>query len=272
MRLSLTIVLVFLGQIILQVLSFLTTLPLETWVMQWLMLPSDLSELVYKPWTIITYMFIHAGFIHLFFNLMVLYFTGKIFLEYLGDKRLFSTFILGGISGGLLFIAMYNLSPAFTSHAPLLGASAGVMAVLFAVAAKAPQLRVKLFFVLEVPIWAVALLLVVLDLAQMPVENPGGHLSHLGGALYGYLYIQRLNRGKDWSNFFYDTLNKIAGIFSKKPKLTTVHNRYRADDRRHDNEPSEQKIMDEILDKIQQSGYEKLTKEEKDFLFKYSKK
>lgn len=279
-RLLIINVAVFLAMVILGGFYWLITAGnLDPIFIDWLAIPSDRIELLYKPWTIITYMFVHSGFMHILFNMIILYFTGRIFIDFFGDKRILAVYMLGGIWGGLLFVILFNLSPAISAGAPMVGASAGVMAVLVATAAKAPNLNVRLFFILQVPLWLVAALFVVLDFAQMRDGNTGGHIAHLGGALFGYLYVQRMNRGKDWSNSFWNVIRWLSGLFERKPKLKTVHRKsssgYAKTGRRQPSSSSytsDQQRMDEILDKIKASGYDKLSKEEKDFLFKFSKK
>lgn len=267
---------VYIVMLILQMLSFLITghaEQFERFIITWLALPSDPVLFITRPWTLVTYMFLHAGFWHLFWNLIILFFSGRIFLEYLGDRRLLTVFLYGGIAGGMLFFILYNISPAFNSSAPLVGASAGVVAILVAAATYVPHMPVRLFFILEVKLWMVAALAVVSYIAGVGGTNTGGHLAHLGGAALGYLFVTQLRKGNDWSIGFYHLLDTIEGWFTPKPKMKTVHNAGRKrSTSTAKNSASDQQRMDEILDKISKSGYDKLTKEEKDFLFKIGKK
>lgn len=238
-------------------------------------MPSNSFELLIKPWTLITYMFVHFGFFHILFNLIILFFTGRIFVDFLGDKRILPVYILGGLAGGLLFFILFNISPVLSAGQPMIGASAGVMAVMVAAATKAPNLTVRLFFVLEVKFWVVAVGMVFLDFVNFQDGNTGGHIAHLGGAAVGYLYIQALDRGRDWSNGFWNVIRRIQGLFKRQPKMRTVHRSHSTSRSASNNaraSQNEQVRMDEILDKIKVSGYDKLSKEEKDFLFKFSRK
>lgn len=268
---------VFALMIVVNAIDFLFPFGLSAIVHSNLELPSDLTTFLFKPWTLVTYMFVHYGFVHILFNLLVLFFTGKLFMEFFGDKRLLPVYFYGGVAGGLLFVLLYNISPSLMAGAPMVGASAGIMAIVVATATRAPNLPVRLFFVLEVKLWIVAVGFVFLDFVNISDGNTGGHIAHLAGALIGYLYVQRLNKGVDWSNGFWDVSRRIGSIFQRKPKLKTVHKneRYRKTTNTtntSNRQSSDQKKMDEILDKIKAHGYDKLSKDEKDFLFQFSKK
>jgi len=267
---------VYVVMLVLGMISFLATgqsTSLENYVLPWLALPSDPFTFITRPWTLLSYMFLHADFWHLLWNMLILFFSGRIFLEYLGERRLLTVFLYGGIAGGMLFFVMYNVSPAFTAAVPMVGASAGVVAVLVATATYLPNMPVRLFFVLEVKLWMVAALAVVSYVAGVTGANSGGHLAHLGGAALGYFFIMQLRKGNDWSVGFYKMLSQVQGWFATKPKMKTVYNS-RSQSTSESTKPSqsEQQKMDAILDKISKSGYEKLTKEEKEFLFKFGKK
>lgn len=243
----------------------------------WIALPSDIRSFITRPWTLFTYMFVHFNFWHIFMNLFVLFFSGQIFMDMLGDKRVLPVYLLGGLAGGLLFILMYNISPSL-SHNPMIGASAGVMAIMVAAAVKAPNLPVRLFFVLEVKFWMVAAGFIFIDIITLTDGNTGGHLAHLAGAAFGFFYVRGLDNGRDISNWFWDTFRGVGGVFKKKPKLRTVHKRksgYSKSSKAQSStsyQTSDQARMDEILDKIKAHGYDKLSKEEKDFLFQFSRK
>ncbi|NVK28664.1 MAG: rhomboid family intramembrane serine protease [Flavobacteriia bacterium] len=244
-----------------------------------LALPSELGDFARHPWTLFTYMFVHFDFFHILMNMLMLYFLGRIFIEFMGDKRILPVYIYGGIAGGLLFVLLYNISPAFTVKNPLIGASAGVMAVVVAIATKVPQLPVRLIF-FEVKLWMVAGILVLIDLANFWDGNTGGHIAHLGGVAVGYFYVRALENGRDWSNGFWNLIRRLSSIFERKPKLRTVHkksydqrsSRRSTASKAAQSGGNDQKRMDEILDKIKDHGYDKLSKEEKDFLFQFSKK
>lgn len=263
----------FLIQTILGVLSTFTETPLLNYFENYTYLPSEVTEFAFKPWTLFTYMFLHHGFFHIFFNLIILYFTGKIFVDFLNDKRFLATFILGGLAGGVLFILSYNVFPFFEGvKLPLVGASAGVMAIVIGTAAYAPNLPVRLFFAIEAKLWHVASLFLLMDLLQIEKNNPGGHIAHIGGALMGYFIVRQLQNGKDYSMGFFEYWKAFFGWFDKKPTLKTVH---KSKTKKRDNPKktdADQEVLDRILEKIQKSGYDKLSKEEKEFLFKFGKK
>lgn len=268
---------VFVLFLILNMISFLATGDANTFTYYarlWLALPSDPVQFVTRPWTIITYMFLHADFWHILFNMIILFFSGRIFLEYVGDRRLLTVFLYGGIAGGMLFFILYNISPAFSTGVPLIGASAGVVAVLVAAAAYVPRMTVRLFFLIEVPFWVVAALAVVSYIAGVTGSNSGGHLAHLGGAVVGYIFVQQLRKGNDWSIGLYNLFYRMEGWFKPKPKVRKVYSNTNKKSAKKANSrtQNDQQRIDEILDKISKSGYEKLSKEEKDFLFKFGKK
>jgi membrane associated rhomboid family serine protease len=258
--------------VVLNIFSTLLQIPLSNWVISYLVLPSDLSKWIWKPWTMITYMFVHQDFFHILFNLLYLYFAGRLFQEYVGGKRLISTFILGGIAGGLLYVLSYNLFPFFSETVLISnnrGASAGVMAILIAAATFTPSFPIKLFFVLEIKFWQLAAILLLLDLVYLPESNAGGHLAHIGGALYGYIMARQWKeKGININAFFEDT---VESFFSKRKKSKLKVSYSRKENSATSSSISNQQKLDVILDKISKGGYESLSKEEKDFLFKMSK-
>jgi len=240
-----------------------------------LYLPAESSILVTQPWTFVTYMFLHNDFLHLLFNMIWLHFGGKIFLQYLSPKQFLSTYILGGISGGLLFILAYNYVPALTMHtqnAQAIGASASVLAIMVAIATYSPNYSVRFPFIGIVKLKHIAIFCVVLDVLSIPQGNAGGHIAHLGGALFGYFYIKQLKKGNDISNGFSNFLNKLVNTFKTKSKLKTVHKRPKSDKQFNTEKIKQQKAVDLVLEKISKSGYESLSKEEKATLFSASKK
>lgn len=249
-------------------------------LVEWLVFPKELGEFIIKPWTIITYAFMHSGFFHILFNMIILYFSGQIFLTFFSPKRLLNYYILGAISGALIYMLSYNLFPAFSSvgESYLIGASASVMAVLVGIATQVPNYSVRLILIGNVKLWWIAAFFVGLDIAQIPLGNAGGHLAHIGGALIGYTYTQQLTKGNDLGQFVtasFDHLNDLMSSKSK-PKMKTVYknkakkaksNAKKTSNTSTVNRTEKQKRVDEILDKISKSGYDSLTKEEKDFLF-----
>jgi membrane associated rhomboid family serine protease len=242
---------------------------------RFLAVPSHLPSLLVRPWSIITYMFLHLGFMHILFNMLILYFGGRIFIEYLGEKNFISTYILGGIVGALFYIAAFNAFPAFDDvriNSIALGASASVLAILIAAATYVPNYTVNLLLLGPVKLKFIAIFFVVLDLLSIERGNPGGHIAHLGGAVYGYLFVSQYKRGRHIAAWFDRIADYIATLTKPKSKLRVAHSaKKRSDEEYNLQKTKDQKKVDAILDKISKSGYESLTKEEKDFLFNASK-
>lgn len=246
-------------------------------IINWLALPSDVTKLLHQPWTIFTYMFLHEEIFHMLFNMLVLYFGGQIFLQFLNNKKLVSTYLLGGLSGGLLYVLLFNILPVFEQISPLsvaLGASASVMAVLIAAATYVPNFVVRLIFLGNVKLKYIALIYVVLDMISIPKGNAGGHIAHLGGALFGFIYILQLQRGNDFTAGFNRFLDYLKSLFSFKRKMKVVYKspKSRDDAAFNAQKKANQQKIDAILDKIAKSGYDSLTGEEKAILFDASKK
>ena len=246
-------------------------------IMQWFELPKDFNEFITQPWSIVTYSFFHGGIWHIFWNMMVLYFAARIFLNLFSPRRFINVYFLGVILGGLLFLLSYNVFPALMEvRTALIGASAGVTAVLIFVCAYIPNQDVRVFF-FNVKLWHIGAFVVLIDLIQLPTGgNAGGHLAHLGGALLGYVYARQLLHGRDIGDGFSRMLDGIANLFKKKERkapLKTVHRKKaaRGTTKVDYNKENRQRKIDSILDKISKSGYESLSKEEKDFLFKAGK-
>ena len=240
----------------------------------WLAVPASISSLVFRPWTIITYMFYHEDFFHILFNMLWLFWMGKIFTEYLGNKKLFSTYILGGICGALLYIAAYNIFPLFSqavNSSFALGASAGVLAITIATATLLPEYRIGILFLGPVALKYVALVTVFLDLISVSGSNAGGHIAHLGGALFGFLYIRQLKKGRDIASGFNNLIDRMASVFSGRRKMKVHRGRSKHDEDYVSTKRDIQEKTDKILDKISKSGYGSLTKEEKEFLFNTNK-
>lgn len=243
---------------------------------QWLAVPASLTTLLQHPWTLITYMFLHEDFMHIFFNMLMLYFGGKLFMEYLGGKKLVTTYLLGGLAGALFYIAAFNIFPVFgdiLGNSYALGASASVLAILVAVATFVPDYSVNFMFIGRIKMKYIALFLVLIDLLSIERSNPGGHIAHLGGALWGFIYILALKKGNDPGKLFRPVRTFFRGLFVRKPKMK-VHYTQRpvTDDEYSARKADQQKKIDAILDKISKSGYDSLTREEKDQLFNSSKR
>lgn len=227
-----------------------------------------------RPWSVVTHMFTHEAFGHFLFNIFALYTGGKIFRTFFTSSQLVVNYVLGGLSGYFLFFIFFNVFPAFRSDSYVLGASAAVMSIIFTVGITKPHFVVKLFGVFEMKlIWLCGLLVVVDLIGIRKGFNSGGHFGHLGGALFGVLYGYQYRNGKEMGSSFSNFLSKLKNIFSgKKSHLKTVHSRPISDEEFNAQKMKRQKRVDEILDKINRSGYESLSKDEKDFLFKYSQK
>lgn len=250
-------------------------------ILGWLWSTSNLHALLLRPWTVITYMFTHWGFGHLFFNMLMLWFMGRIFEDLLGGKRVLGNYLIGGLSGFLFYLTSYNLLPVFDGQAAtstILGASASVMAVLVGIATYRPDYEVRLLLFGTVKLKWIALVLVLIDLVSVQEgANSGGHLAHLGGALYGYLASVQLRKGVDWSLGFVSGLERITGIFRRNrgPRLRVekpfAGKRTVSDSAFNARKNDQQARVDAILDKISRSGYDSLSKDEKDFLFKAGK-
>ncbi|RZJ72336.1 MAG: rhomboid family intramembrane serine protease [Flavobacterium sp.] len=244
----------------------------------WLSLSSRPADLLWKPWSLLSYAFLHAGFFHLLFNMMVLYFSGRLFLTFFTQKQMFGLYLLAALFAGVIFIASYNLLPMLAGQghtSKMVGASAAIMAILIASAVYAPYYQVRLLLIGTVKLWHIALVLIVLDLIQVSAENTGGHLAHLAGALFGFIYIKVLQSGTDLSMGVSAVIDFFANLF--KPRKKTPFKKVHRNTSKPVNpivKPTKditQKQIDEILDKISKSGYDSLTKEEKEFLFKVGK-
>ena len=225
----------------------------------------DFFDLLYKPWSLITYAFFHADLWHLAGNMIILYLSGSIVLDLFGKERFLKIFVLGIFFGGLTYLVSYNLFPVFNNtNSSMIGASAGVMAVFIFLSSYNPDLKIRLFFI-DVRIIYIAIFLIILDVIQIPSGNSGGHLAHLGGAFIGYFYNNKIAKGEDFADWiikFYNFLflKRKNNKLYKKPSQKT----YR--------KSNNQKEIDSILDKISKSGYDSLTKHEKETLFKAGKK
>ena len=247
-------------------------------LISWFSLPADLMKLAVQPWSIISYMFLHEGLMHLLFNMIVLYFGGRIFLNFLSEKKLVVIYLLGGIAGGLLYIFAFNVLPVFSSVLPIsiaLGASASVMAILIAAATYVPNFVVQLMFLGNVKLKYIAIVYVVLDIISIPQSNAGGHIAHLGGALLGYVYIQQLKKGNDFTLGFSRFLDYLKALFLTRKKMKVVYKnpgKTKSNYEYNEQKKANQKRVDAILDKISKSGYDSLTAEEKAILFDASKK
>ncbi len=238
----------------------------------WLAIPGDVMLALSNFWTFITYMFLHEGLMHILFNMLWLYWLGKIFVEYLGSKRLVGVYLLGGISGGILYTITAMIAPVYFANTFLLGASAGVMAVVIATAVLLPEYVIHLLFFGGVRLKYLALVSFILTSILDISQNTGGKISHIGGALFGMIFMLQYKNGNDITKPVTNLLDWMVAFFSGRPKIKVSYRKKTSDDDFNQNQRAKQAKVDVILDKISKSGYEALTKEEKDFLFKTSGK
>lgn len=266
---------------VVRVVAFLFRLPEESsigFIIDYLAVPAYLETLSSRPWTLFTYMFLHVDFFHILFNMLWLFWFGKIFLEFLNQRKLLVVYLLGGLAGGLLYILFYNVFPVFEKsleQSIALGASASVMAVVTAISFYAPGYSVHLLFLGRVRIIYIAIVLFVLDFFMIRSGNAGGHIAHIGGAIFGFFYVLVMRKGMNFSWMWPEIKStRFFRIFRRKgmrkvyssgnreygrPVTDEEYNRQRAE---------RQKRIDDILDKIAKSGYESLSNEEKELLFK----
>ncbi len=252
------------------------------------MMPASISRLITQPWSILSYMFMHEGIFHILFNMLFLYWFGQVVHQFLGSRKLANLYILGGLVGALFYVLIYNLAPYFRNSIDaslMLGASAGVFAIVVGAATLSPNTTFFLILIGPVKIKYIAIFYVILSFANSAGANAGGELAHLGGALLGYLYVTQLRKGTDWGGpvqkvgmFFENFFRKKQGInvsykrpktsssfkpFSKSPTTSKTTDKSAI---------TSQEEIDLILDKIAEKGYESLSKEEKRKLFEFSKK
>lgn len=243
-------------------------------VMPWVELNSNISVFASRPWTIFTYQFVHVEILHLLFNMIMLNFSGRLFLTFFTQKQFIGAYLLGGFFAGLLYIISYFI---LGNEAQLIGASGAIMTIMIAVAVYAPLYEVRLLLIGRVKLWHIALVFVVLDLIQISSKNMGGHIAHLGGAFFGFFYIKMLQNGNDLSLVVTRSVNFFVDLF--KPKKSTPFKKVHKNKTKTTTNPvyksngkdKSQQQIDEILDKISQSGYDSLTKDEKEFLFRAGK-
>lgn len=265
--------------LVIRVIAFLMQVPPESLV-GWLVLPEAPLEFGLQPWSFITYSFLHFGFWHIFWNMLVLYWFGQYVLNLFTAKRFLTIYLLGAISGGLLYVLAYNIFPAFAwTSSYLIGASGAVRAIMIFIAAYSPNSEARIFM-FNIKLWHIGAFVVLTDIFQLTSgSNAGGMLAHLGGAAFGYVYARQLVNGRDIGTWFERIMDSIADLFkSRKEKPFKKVHRNRATpapnkrSTKTDDKDDHQKKVDAILDKIGKSGYDSLSKAEKDFLFKAGKK
>jgi membrane associated rhomboid family serine protease len=256
----------FVFPFILSTVFFLFKVSISGWF-DYVELSANIKTAIFRPWTILTYGFFHASFSHIFWNMMLLYISGGLMLNLFKEKLLLNTFFVGIMAGGLTYLIAYNVFPVFSSvEGTLIGSSAGVMAVLIFMASYMPNSPIRVF-VFSVPLKYIALLFVFIDLLQIPQSNAGGHIAHLGGALWGYIYQRQFLQGNDIGAWFMNGFDSIRNTLASKPRTK----RPKTARKTTTSDAVDQKKIDAILDKIAASGYESLTKAEKEYLFRAGK-
>lgn len=270
-RLMLINIVIWLICLFISVFTWLFNISDISFVTKLFAVPSDIVTLSEKPWSIFTYMFLQEQFGHLFFNMLMLYYGGKIFLQYFSQKQLFWTYIVGGLAGAMFFILAFNAFPVFENmkgHAVALGASASVLSILIAAATYRPDYTLNLFLLGQVKMKWVAIVFVIIDFLSITKGNSGGHIAHLGGALWGFLYALMLKNNFDLHKLF----KKRAKIRVKTVNSENYHQRPKSDEQYNAERAMDQEEIDRILEKIAKNGYASLNDKEKEFLFRQSKK
>lgn len=243
-------------------------------------LPSGFSDFIRQPWSLLTYGFLHSGFLHLVFNMWLLYYLSRVATNLFRYKMILNVYFLGIIFGAITFLVAYNFMPSFFKNpkSVLLGASAGISALLLFIATYMPDSEIRLFNTINVKWKHIAMIFVSFDVIRIVMGiNQGGYIAHLGGYILGYLYAARLQQGKDIGTGFEKTMDAVFSWSKPKSNLKTVHRKqqttgdYAGKTKQEFNTYNKQKKIDLILDKIGKSGYESLTAEEKEFLFKAGK-
>lgn len=272
---------VFLSLKIMMVFFYLFKIDIP--IIEWLALSADLDVFITRPWTLITYMFLHSGFLHILFNLLWLYWFGKIFLMYFDEKKLLGTYLVGGFAGGAVYVLAYNLFPAFDEifkSSILMGASASIIAIVTAAAIYAPNLSINLLLISSIfgpikIIW-IAAITIVLSIIGISGTNAGGNLAHLGGALWGYLYMIQLKKGRDLTSKFNKAVYSFKSPFQSRKKMRITYRSSKTqqmtDWEYNKKRRIEKENINVILDKISKSGYDSLSTKEKEILFKMGNK
>ena len=266
----------FLFFLIVSVISFLfDNSGIESTILRLFAIPASLKVFLLKPWTLITYMFTHKDIWHILFNMLWLYWFGRIFLDYLDQRKLVAVYLMGGIIGAIVYVLSFNIFPVFTgivSESVAIGASASVMAVVIATATYVPDYSIHFFLIGRIKIKYVALAILILTSFMDFSVNSGGKLAHIGGALLGFLYIEKLKKGKDPGRRLNSIIDTIVTFFKPRPKMKVTHKKTVTDYDFNKMKAEHQAKINTILDKISKGGYDSLTKEEKDMLFRESQK
>lgn len=254
--------------------------------MRWFELPASLQHLLYQPWSLVTYMFIHGGFMHILWNMLALYGFGRIFLNYYSTRHFIGVYFLGGIVGGLFFVLAYNIFPYFApivENSYLVGASAAVIAIIVASAVRSPNTTVNLMFFGSMRLVTLAIITVLVSVLLLSSENAGGNFAHIGGAVAGAVFALRLDKGHDVTklinsagDFLSDLLGRLKELVRRKHKMefrrTGGEAKHSADYEYNARKRDRENDMNEILEKVKRSGYSSLTDDEKKRLFDSSQR
>lgn len=234
--------------------------------------PGTFTNLLHQPWSLFTYMFVHVEIWHLLGNMLMLYFAGQLFQDTLGSFRVWANYLIGGVFGALLMLIFYTVFPVFDAVKDLSftqGASASVLAILVIATVYYPTMIVRVIL-FDLQLRYLTIILLVIDVISISKGNAGGHIAHLGGALWGMIYGTNLKNGKDLTAW----LSSISKMYERKQvskTLKVVHSpRIQAEQEKINTTTDKQKRMDELLDKISKTGYESLTLDERDTLYKLS--
>ncbi|SDX84338.1 Membrane associated serine protease, rhomboid family [Lutibacter oricola] len=251
---------------------FLVTALLSNFIIEWFALPSNIDSFITKPWTLLSYGFIHQRFIHLISNLLVLYYIGNLFLDFYTKKQFLNFYFLGLFVGGIAFLTTYYFTQ--QNGLPLAGASAAIATVFVAIATKVPRYALRLRFIGSVELWVLAAIYVSLNILQLTNNDNGGAIAHLSGALLGFVYSKQLSQGNDIGKWFENSIDFFTNLFTNKKNsnLKTVHKSKRRSSTKNEVSKNKQGKINDILDKISKSGYDSLTQKEKDFLFRAGRK
>ena len=261
----------------------------EATFLEYIEMPSNPELFIYRPWTAITYMFVHLDFLHILFNMLWLYWFGKIFLQFFTGRQLGGLYLLGGIAGALLFLFAYNTFPylkQLSAASFLVGASASVMSIVFAVSFYRKNYTINLLLIGQIKLIYLAIGVLIIDILAITSENAGGHIAHIGGALLGIVFAAQYQKGKDITGFINRLIDRTVIFFTKKPAFKTYRTKNKqsniknqpytyqteTDDAYLRRKNDENRMIDDILDKLKRSGYESLSADEKKKLFDASRK
>jgi membrane associated rhomboid family serine protease len=239
-------------------------------VLDWLVLPASFTRYIYQPWSLLTYTFLHEGFLHILFNMLWFYWIGQLLQQYLGNPKTYQAYFMGAIAGGLVYMVSYHVFPYLIPSVEIStarGASAGVLSVVFATATLLPEYELSLFLIGSVRLKYIALFTLLLDLISIPYDNPGGHIAHIGGAAFGYFYIKQIYANNFLSGFF----DWIENLFKPKEKSNLKIHHRSGYMKVNSNEKPTQAEVDRILEKINQKGLSYLSDKEKDILRNFGK-